>query len=488
MLGSKATAVDCSIGYFGDLRLMRVGSVLFERIISIGSGIIKRLSHTRAEQVRFNRFLWNPSVTSQEIKDTSLQSVHDTCFGDHVLAIQDTTEVNLARRQSKITGLGVVGNDTDVGLLCHSVIAVDPRDGFVLGPCGLKVWSRNPERSKIRHRVDRWSIPVEQKEIYRWVECAQEAKGILSNFKKVTVIGDREFDFYAAFHQLIDERTDLLLRSKNKRRIEIGDSQLSLDDFIDNLNVIDTRQLEVSSRSALRQKRAPSGKTRYENSQMKREARLAELELKFSKVLILKPKQYYDKQAPKTVSLHVIDVTEKVSKGIKYPLHWRLLTSHEVTSVERAWELVDWYKKRWLIEQLFRTAKRGGLDTEGLELTKGESIEKLVTMMIIASIKILQLTMARSDIINRDAHHTFTDNEIEVLESLNKQYEGKTIKQKNPYLTSTLARCMWVIARIGGWKGYDSEGPPGPTTLMRGLRNFTQIFYGWSIAKNVCIS
>ena len=79
-----------SIGYFGDLRLMRVGKMLFERIVSIGSGIIKRLSHNRAEQVRFNRFLWNESVTSQEIKNTALQSVMNSYFGDHVLAIQDT--------------------------------------------------------------------------------------------------------------------------------------------------------------------------------------------------------------------------------------------------------------------------------------------------------------------------------------------------------------------------------------------------------------
>ena len=102
--------------------------------------------------------------------------------------------------------------------------------------------------------------------------------------------------------------------------------------------------------------------------------------------------------APRVVSLHVIDVKEKAAKDTENPIHWRLLTSHKINSTEQAWELVGWYKKRWLIEQLFRTAKRGGLDTEGLELT-----------------------MAHSTIIHRSAQHIFTNDEIKVLEIRNKQ-------------------------------------------------------------------
>jgi hypothetical protein len=32
------------------------------------------------------------------------------------------------------------------------------------------------------------------------------------------------------------------------------------------------------------------------------------------------------------------------------PLHWRLLTTHEVASVEEAWQIVAWYKLRWVID------------------------------------------------------------------------------------------------------------------------------------------
>ena len=68
------------------------------------------------------------------------------------------------------------------------------------------------------------------------------------------------------------------------------------------------------------------------------------------------------------------------------------------------------------------------------------------------------------------------------MEMLIKKYEGKTEKQKNPHKMKTLAWCSWLIARLGGWKGYEkSEGPPGPTTFREGLSQFKAMFEGWSL-------
>jgi IS4 transposase len=35
-----------------------------------------------------------------------------------------------------------------------------------------------------------------------------------------------------------------------------------------------------------------------------------------------------------------------------------LLSTHDVNTVEDAPRLIDWYRQRWRIEQLFRTVKR----------------------------------------------------------------------------------------------------------------------------------
>jgi hypothetical protein len=40
----------------------------------------------------------------------------------------------------------------------------------------------------------------------------------------------------------------------------------------------------------------------------------------------------------------------------------------------------------------------------------------------------------------------------------------------------------WIVARLGGWKGYNSQRRAGPITLKRGMHNFVQIFNGWRLA------
>ena len=61
--------------------------------------------------------------------------------------------------------------------------------------------------------------------------------------------------------------------------------------------------------------------------------------------------------------------------------------------------------------------------------------------------------------------------------------EGKTEKQKNPHPVAQLSWASWIIARIGGWKGYKSESPPGPITMLRGLKRFQSLLEGYKLAE-----
>ena len=65
-----------------------------------------------------------------------------------------------------------------------------------------------------------------------------------------------------------------------------------------------------------------------------------------------------------------------------------------------------------------------------------------------------------------------------------KKLEGNTQKQKNPYPKSSLRYATWVIARLGGWKGYASERKPGITTLWIGLERYYNSFEGYLLMKN----
>ena len=51
----------------------------------------------------------------------------------HVLAIQDTTELNFQRHARRTQGLGPVGNGVDQGLFLHPLLAVAADGGRCLG-------------------------------------------------------------------------------------------------------------------------------------------------------------------------------------------------------------------------------------------------------------------------------------------------------------------------------------------------------------------
>ena len=79
----------------------------------------------------------------------------------------------------------------------------------------------------------------------------------------------------------------------------------------------------------------------------------------------------------------------------------------------------------------------------------------------------------------------FSEEEQEFMEHQIIGLEGRTEKQKNPFSTKDLKRYAWVLARLGGWKGYESKRTPGITTLWIGLKYFKAAKEGWDTHRDV---
>ena len=87
--------------------------------------------------------------------------------------------------------------------------------------------------------------------------------------------------------------------------------------------------------------------------------------------------------------------------------------------------------------------------------------------------KVLQLTLARDQCQGHAIGATFDSKDQIVLKHLCEKLEGKTAKLQNPFPDTQLSWATWIIARLGGWKGYKSQRSPGPITILRGLKKFT---------------
>lgn len=66
-----------------------------------------------------------------------------------------------------------------------------------------------------------------------------------------------------------------------------------------------------------------------------------------------------------------------------------------------------------------------------------------------------------------------------MLEAFSAELEGKTLRQKDPHPTGSLAFAVWVCARVGGWTGY--YGKPGPAVTLRGWLSFHAAKHGTTL-------
>lgn len=463
-----------ALGYFGDKRLEKIGTLLYSRILEQRHVSLRKLANNRATEVRFGRFLSNDKVTVNEIKEQKLSKTSQLVSGLHVLCIQDTTEINYQAHARRVSGLGPVGNGTDQGLFLHPLLVVDAASNTCLGFGAIHTWIRDQAIikegvNKKKTSRDHQRIPIEEKESYRWLEVAAQGKVQLEQAKLLTIIADRESDIYEEWHRIPNEKTHLLTRSSYNRRLSNGKL---LFDYISSLEVQAVQLLPVRERD------------------QKRTAHIAKLEIRFGELEIKRSKGSVNKDGPDKIKLRVVDVKELSDSVInnEEPIHWRLLTTHQVNTVEDALQLIGWYCQRWHIEQFFRTLKKQGLQIESSQLESAQGLTKLVVIAACAALQTMQLTLARKDQKNiRPATDVFTAKEIQLLKVIQPKLEGKTEKQKNPHPVEKLAWAAWIIARLGGWKGYASERPPGPITMHHGQKEFASLYRSWYLLKNVCI-
>ena len=162
--------------------------------------------------------------------------------------------------------------------------------------------------------------------------------------------------------------------------------------------------------------------------------------------------------------MFVVDVAEVEAPEATQPLHWRLLTTHAVTTLAEAGQIVAWYRMRWTIEQVFRTLKSAALQVEQSQVVEARRFMKLAVVALIAAVRIVQIVLGRDGHTGQGMADAIDPASEPVLRAINRRVEGKSEKLKNPHAPASLAWLAWIVARLGGWSGYTSSGykPPDP--------------------------
>ena len=417
---------------------------------------LRRLARGRRSQlVGFGRFLANRRVTVNRLIESWSDQTTVAVAGRHVLAIQDTSEINFRTTSKRRRGLGEIGKGNGRGVLLHAMLALDASTGSCLGPVAGRIWTRRG-RIKIAHQKRR----TKSKESHRWIETAERAKIVLAAAAMVTVVADRESDIFAEWATLPGPNFHLITRSMHDRRLVSGNSLYA-----------------AAERFAFTTQRRIALPTR----EGKRQARRATLSLRFGKVELARPENTRDRNLPQSVALTLVEVVERNPPTGTEAVHWRLLTTHQVADAAAAWQIVDWYKMRWTIEQFWRLLKLQGLKLEDSQLETAERLIKITAIAVKAAAATMQLLQARDGPSTEPAAVAFAPHEIAVLDKLHAEFHGATALQQNPHRKKSLKWAGWIIARLGGWDGYPSSTPPCPITFKNGLEEFHAMVAGWTL-------
>ncbi len=447
--------VEAELGRFGDKRLAGVGNALVASMRRERTLCLPQLAKDRNQFVQFGRFVANPAVTTQEMLASTARLTDERAAGRHVLAIMDTTDLRFATHEASKRGFGRDANDTCPGLFLHPVLAVDAGDGGVIGLVDCVVLNRT-EGPVSDHKTR----AADQKESRRWLHGAEIAADRLTAAAAITMVSDREGDIYDLFARRL-AHVDLLCRSAHPRAMTTG-----------GLLPAHCAGLPEQGRATIEVPAKPG-----------RTAREATVALRFDAIELRRPGRAGSEPA-KAVALWVVDVSEVDPPKDAEPVHWRLLTTHQVTTPAAAHQIVDWYRRRWIIEQVFRSLKSHGMDIEASQMVEAACFTKLAVIALIAAVGAMQLVLARDGTTGQPVTDAVKPSDMAALRELNTSLQGRTAKLRNPFDEVSLAWYAWIVARLGGWSGYTSRGykPPGPKTMHRGMIIVEQILTGWRLA------
>ena len=451
-------------GIFGDRRLDNRMEILLESMVNHGSAIINRNSKDKKEKTGAYRMMNNSKLELEKLTSRLRENCTEHLKCGHVLCIQDTTEVNYTGLQHRLDeddpDLGPITKDSNIGFFCHPTLVVDADRGVPLGFSDVLLWSRARDKGNKHNR--RYSQKrIEDKESIRWIDSAVRSSEALPKETRKTVVADRESDIYEALYRIPLTGCDYILRSSSDRKVDTDGCKLSEK----------MKSLPCRHRYALTVKGNHSRKNRQ-----------TEMELRFGSVTLLRP-DTASPDCPDSLTVNCIHVIETGNvPSNESPIEWRLLTTHQVETAADAMRIVEWYKMRWYIEELFRLLKSQGLDVESVQLESGEKLQKMVVVCLVAALRIMSLKISydRKDE-TTTARVMFDKKQTDLLRILLGMVEGNTAKQKNPFRSQSLAWAAWIIARLGSWDGYQSQGPPGYITFKRGMQTFGDHwrFYGF---------
>jgi Transposase DNA-binding/Transposase DDE domain len=414
-------------------------------------GSLPAQMHTWKETKALYRLLDEPDVTFDALMHPHFQQTREQAnSAPVVLMVQDTTDIDLSHRH-KISGVGQIGNERGRGFFVQTVLAVRPQTREVLGCIAQEPFVRipAPEGEQRYQRRKR-----EERESDVWIRQVH-AIGTPAAGSTWVHVGDRGADMFPFFQACQATQTHFLVRAAQNRRVQESEEEITYS----------LTQARSWPSQASRPFEVPA---RHGHK-----GRSTQLQLSCGQITLLPPR--HEPRAGKDpMTVWVIRVWEEQAPAGEEPLEWILVTSVPTTTLEQAWERVEWYRQRWLVEDYHQCLK-SGCRIEQRQLQTVDGLIRLLGLLSPLAVRLLQVRALAREEPERPAH--------EVIEPLMLAVLAQRCGASPA--TMTVGTFWTEVARLGGYLARSHDGPPGWRTIWKGWLSLQTFLEGVHFAVHL---
>jgi hypothetical protein len=273
---------------------------------------------------------------------------------------------------------------------------------------------------------------------------------------------DRGGDNFEAFCRILQQGCDWVIRAAKLNRYVLLESgeRLSLKDAIGHADYLGGYELELRSRPGV-------------------SARTATIEVLSKPIVMPLPRRqspWLQDAGIDSIKMNVVIVREVNAPAGKKPIQWVLLTSLPATTFKQAWQVIEDYESRWLIEEYHKVLKTG-CNVEAHALRSADRLEPLIGLITVIGTRLLQLKL-----VGRQQRQAKARDHVPAqwLDCLGRYKPKLAIGQLTVY------EFFRELAKLGGFLARRSDGEPGWQTTWRGYQKLTSLIEGLSLAKRKC--
>jgi hypothetical protein len=436
---------------FGDFRLTQRLATIAETIAEAPAKSFPSLFEDSSALEAVYRFFGNKKVTPEQILAPHIRETTERCGTSCVIVAHDTTTVSFAA-EGKRKGLASHHRGSQEFRIHTSLALSTSRDPLgVLAATNFIFQGDGGDGSKMR----------------RWFEQAQQVELLPGMLADLLHVMDREADDYRTLVDMQKHRYRFVIRAGAERMLAVTPREVpgNVGEALIRAPIAAMREVPITSR------KTQNIHSRLRKTIKPRNARIAQLEISAMTVELKRPTWQLDQLLPDVCEVNVVRVSEPNPPEGEAPIEWILFTSEPIDTPEDILAVVDAYRARWRIEELFKALKTG-CALEKRQLESFESLRNAAATLLPIAWRLLRLRSQAADDPEALASTLLDAVELKVLRA----------RSRHPLPPKPTRReAVLAIAALGGH--LKRNGEPGWQTLGAGLQKLLTLAEGYRLAR-----